>query len=123
MMERRQFLGAAATLPTLPRVADLGSRDQEQTDDPDPVREGVANTNIGTVASRFGIVERPEVFEEPTFSLGAVHYDDDSDDSVVEVDIDVGDMRIGATLSPEQARALSRQLSDAAKYADEGSTE
>lgn len=101
-----------------PTSADSGQEPDEQPDDLAPVREGVANAHIGSVASTFGTVERPHVVEPPTFDVSAVHYDDD--DSVVEVTIDVDGLRIDATLSPDQARALARQLGEGAKFADEG---
>jgi hypothetical protein len=101
-------------------TGDSRQESDEEIDDLAAVNEGVANTNIGSVASTFGTVERPHVVDAPTFDVGAVHYADAPNECVVELEIDVDDLRIGATLSPVQARALARQLGEAARFADEG---
>lgn len=98
--------------------AESGQESDEQTDDVPAYNQGVANTNIGSVAGAFGVVDRPELLDAPTFDVRATHYTDE--ESRVAVDVSIGDMKINAALSPSQARALSAQLEEAATFAEVG---
>lgn len=116
---RRQFLGAAAALSTLPVVGSSKARadriKQIRSDE-----HGNTRTDIQSGEPIHGIAEMGEQIDQgASISLSGYSYDSD-EDSVVECRVNIGGLQVFLSVPPERAHELSKEFELAAHAAENG---